>query len=114
MQLSEVKLMESLIELAKILALILPAVWYLSQQMKGLAGKIDILETRLEAKIDSRVSLLDAKIDSKIALIELQIKQYAEADKDNKCKTEVLDLSIRKILRRLDHIEAKISLAEAK
>jgi hypothetical protein len=100
--------MESLIELAKVLGIVLPAVWYLSEKFKGISGKIDVLETRLEGKIDSRVSLLDQKIDSKIALIELQIKQYAENDKDNKGRAESLESAIKKLSRRLDHIEAKL------
>lgn len=100
--------MNSLIELAKILGIILPAVWYISEKLKGLSAKIDILETRLEGKIDARVALLDQKIDSKIALIELQIKQYAESDKNNKGKVESLEEEVKNLLRRLDQLEAKL------
>ena len=99
--------MESLIELAKILGIVIPAVWYLSERFKTISAKIDVLETRLEGKIDARVSLLDQKIDSKIALIELQIKQYSESFKDNKGKVDSLEAALQDAIRRIDHLEAK-------
>lgn len=99
--------MESLIELAKILGIVIPAVWYLSERFKTLSAKIDVLETRLEGKIDARVALLDQKIDSKIALIELQIKQYSESSRDNKGKVDALESSLQEALRRIEHLEAK-------
>ena len=95
------------IEIIKVAAIVLPGVWYLSTSFKGLGGKIDILETRLESKIDNRVSLLDQKIDSKISLIELQIKQYADSEQSYRGKMESIESAIRRLSKRVDNLEKK-------
>jgi hypothetical protein len=95
------------VEILKMASVIIPGVWYLSTSFKGLGGKIDVLETRLESKIDNRVSLLDQKIDSKISLIELQIKQYADSEQSYRGKLENMDTALRRLSKRVDHLENK-------
>ena len=97
--------MDTLVDIAKVLAIVLPGVWFISEKFKGLSGKIDVLETRLEGKIDSRVSLLDQKIESKVSMIELQIKQYTESDTNNKTRFERVESGLRKLNRKLTELE---------
>lgn len=94
-------------EFGKFAVTLLPAVWFLSEKIKGISGKIDVLETRLEGKIDSKVALLDQKIDAKISLIELQIKQYAESVENNKKHVESIESKLEQALKRLDLLEAR-------
>lgn len=89
-------------EILKVIAMIAPAVWFLTDKLKDVSGKID----SLEARIDGKVGMIDQKIDSNMELIDTKIKQYADREQLNVDRLKSIEDRLRVLTKRLDRHES--------